>query len=109
MAYEWLNDLPTNPPVPGEPLPTRNTAQPATQQYSNSTENYQPKDGDWILEAEDYGGLMTKVTREGSPTTFHLSSNQAALEFIAWTQLQEGSTNNIFLRQGALLLPMKTS
>lgn len=108
VQYDWLDNQPTNPPVPGT-TPGRNTLQPVFPVAQNLTINYQPKNGDYVLNAQEFGGLSVIVTQIGSSFRANFQNEQTALEWIAWNLNSTDKTASIWVTLANGLLSPYTS
>lgn len=87
--YNWLEDLPTNPPKPGD-TSTRNTLQPAVPNYGYPAVDYTPKKGDFILTPLTPIGTRARIEMVGGTFFAEFNSVQGALEYLSRLEQSQG-------------------
>lgn len=95
--YNWLEDLPTNPPKPGD-TSTRNTLQPAVPNYGYPAKDYQPKSGDYIIIPGTALGARALVTEVDGTFSQQFQGVQAALEYLSRMFHSQGKTVGVWQR-----------
>lgn len=107
--YNWLEDLPTNPPKPDD-TGTRNTAQPAVPNYGAPPLNYQPVAGDYIVSPGNSLGANAEVVLVGGTFVARFQGVQAALEYLSRLFESQGQASQVWQRlPNGQLSPMKTN